>query len=298
MSDVNATPVATAEVSIPDDFAAYAQYRATGELPVAEETSEVAAEEPAAESASESETEGDQEQEPGQERDDKGRFSKRGIQKRFHELTSKIRDLETQLSSSRETSAASSEVNPEQAQQSRQGEPQPGDYADVNEYIADLTKFTIRSEQQAQQRQYVDRINQEQERVAFESWTKRENALRGKHEDYDEAIESVKIPATPAIGELRSFLAESEVGPELLYHLAKNPAEVERIAALPPRRAIAEIGKLEDKLSTPKPKAPAVTKAPPPPQTVSTKSSPGQKPLTQVEDFAEYEARRRKGERS
>ena len=298
MSDVNATPVATGEVSIPEDFAAYQQYRTTGELPKAEETSEVAAEEPAAESASESETEGDQE-EPGQERDDKGRFSKRGIQKRFHELTSKIRDLETQLSSRDTTSPANSEVNPELAQQSRpQGEPQPGDYADVNEYIADLTKFTIRSEQQAQQRQYVDRINQEQERVAFESWTKREAALRSKHEDYDEAIESVKIPATPAIGELRSFLAESEVGPELLYHLAKHPAEVERIAALPPRRAIAEIGKLEDKLSTPTKKAPAVTKAPPPPQTVSTKSSPGQKPLTQVEDFAEYEARRRKGERS
>jgi hypothetical protein len=296
---IETTPVqGTGEVSLPEDFAAYQQFRQSGELPIAEETttSEVAAEEPAAETDADSETANDQEQEESQqERDDKGRFSKRGIQKRFHELTSKIRDLEGQIAS-RETGVASPEVAPAKADDS---EPQVENYDDYNAYLRDLTKFTVKQERVAEARADASRRHQEQERVAFESWQAREAQLRSKHEDYDDAISELQIPATKAVGAIREFLAESEVGPSLLYHLAKNPADAERIVKLSPVRAIAEISKLEEKLSskTPQQKTQTVTKAPPPPQTVSSRASAAAKPLREVTDFSEYESRRRKGER-
>ena len=49
-------------------------------------------------------------------------------------------------------------------------------------------------------------------------------------------------------------LIESDMGHEIAYWLAKNQTEAKRIAALPPYRQVAEIGKLEDKLAA-KPKA-------------------------------------------
>jgi len=54
----------------------------------------------------------------------------------------------------------------------------------------------------------------------------------------------------------------SEQGPQILYHLGKNPEEAMRIARLPPAHAALEIGRLEAKLSLPQAKT--VTQAPPP----------------------------------
>jgi hypothetical protein len=54
----------------------------------------------------------------------------------------------------------------------------------------------------------------------------------------------------------------SEKGPELLYHLAQNPAEADRIARLPPTQASMEMGRLEAKLAAVPPRK--TTQAPDP----------------------------------
>src|SRR4029434_2460073 len=47
----------------------------------------------------------------------------------------------------------------------------------------------------------------------------------------------------------RRAIVESELGPQLLYHLATHTDEAERIAELPELRQIAELGKLETQLT-------------------------------------------------
>jgi len=292
----------TGEVSIPEDFAQYAEYRRTGELPKAVEDtpSEVSTDESETGTAAESETADDTEQEQEQtERDEKGRFKgkQRGLDKRFHELTSELRELREQnkqLAAKVDTGVASPKVDEPKA---AEGKPESKDFDTYEEYIDKLSDWKLDQKERARAEEYQKRQQQEQQRTAAESWQKREETLREKHDDYDEALESLKIPNTAALADIREFLGESENGPELLYHLAKNPDEAKRIVELSPRRAIAELGKLEATISAPKPKTKTVSNTPAPPQTVVTKSTPAVKPLNQVDDYAEYAARRRKGER-
>jgi hypothetical protein len=48
-------------------------------------------------------------------------------------------------------------------------------------------------------------------------------------------------------------MIESDQSADIVYHLAKNPEEAKRIAALPAYAQAKEIGKLEDRLSAKKP---------------------------------------------
>jgi len=63
-------------------------------------------------------------------------------------------------------------------------------------------------------------------------------------------------------------LEESERGPEIAYHLGQNPRLAREIARLSPLQAARELGRIEAKLAE-RPKAPAVSKAPPPAPTLA-----------------------------
>ena len=60
------------------------------------------------------------------------------------------------------------------------------------------------------------------------------------------------VPVTPAMSEA---MADSEHTAEIAYYLGENIEEAERIAKLPPYRAVMEIGKIEAKV-TEKPETP------------------------------------------
>lgn len=88
---------------------------------------------------------------------------------------------------------------------------------------------------------------------------------RAKFEDFDSAIEDV---AHVKVSDwVREALLTSEKPGEIMYQLAKNPAELARLSALPPLDAAREIGRLEAKLasgaSPVKPKPAARPPAPP-----------------------------------
>jgi len=56
-----------------------------------------------------------------------------------------------------------------------------------------------------------------------------------------------ELPITAPIAQA---LIESDIAPQLMAHLAKNPDEVERIASLSPARQAVELGKIEVKIQT------------------------------------------------
>lgn len=120
---------------------------------------------------------------------------------------------------------------------------------------------------------------------------------RGKYEDFDEVVESKWAP--PSLHQAAAqFIREFDNAYDVLYQLAKDPAEVTRIAALSPARQLAELGKLEDRLSKPEPKTPPippVSKAPAPIRQVGGSSSAEpENDLTKATSQEEYERMRRK----
>lgn len=86
----------------------------------------------------------------------------------------------------------------------------------------------------------------------------------GKYADFEEKVTSEALQLTPFMANAIFENESMDVQVEIAYSLANNPREAARIAKLSPMRQAAEIGKLELKLSEPKPvkKQPSAAPAP------------------------------------
>jgi hypothetical protein len=91
------------------------------------------------------------------------------------------------------------------------------------------------------------------------------------------------IPITPEMAEI---IRDSDVWPDLAYHLGKNMAEAARIAALSPTRQAVELGRLEARVTAPKP---LPNRAPAPVEPVSGIAAGGTKDPGKM-SFEEYKA--------
>lgn len=124
--------------------------------------------------------------------------------------------------------------------------------------------------------------------LATEAFSYREAEAREKFTDYDTVTRNPNVAITQ---DMASLIRDSEFGPDIAYHLGKNPAEAARIASLPTIRQAAELGKLEVALSAPKParKVPAA-----PVQPVSGIAAGGAKDPASM-SMSEYAAWRKAG---
>lgn len=96
--------------------------------------------------------------------------------------------------------------------------------------------------ERSQQSQTIMRTNQE----IRANWEKRLKETTARHPDFKETVEKGSIPLNPIMD---GYLMESEIGPELVYHFAKNPADAERIAVLGPYATARELAFLERQIS-------------------------------------------------
>lgn len=124
-----------------------------------------------------------------------------------------------------------------------------------------------KSREDSVKNEYLTKANTHKSRV---------EEFRKAHDDFDELVDSVKIPMPIAFQEL---ILESDVGPELMYELAQDQAEFKRICELSPLSAAKAIGKLELKFSKPegktnsKPLEKILTKTPKPVSPVRARGS-------------------------
>jgi hypothetical protein len=90
-------------------------------------------------------------------------------------------------------------------------------------------------------------------------WEEKVEKASDKYEDFAEKVGNLD-PANP----IAASIMEADNGEEIAYHLATHPKEARRIAELPMRSQIREIGKLEAKLAQKpvEPKAPSKAPAP------------------------------------
>jgi hypothetical protein len=148
------------------------------------------------------------------------------------------------------------------------------DSLDYEEGIAERVAQRHRQEQ-------ADTAKETVGQLAAEAFNYRETVAREKFADYDAVAHNPNVPITPAMAEI---IRDSDVGPDLAYHLGKNVPEAARIAALPFGRQAAELGKLEARITAPKP----LPKQPPAPvQPVGGASTGGSKDPGKMSE-AEY----------
>jgi hypothetical protein len=120
-----------------------------------------------------------------------------------------------------------------------------------------------------------------------EMWNERKDAFAKDHPDFEEVAESEDTPISRPMG---VYLMEAEDGPQLAYWLGQNREEAARIAKLSPVKAVAELGRIAERLANPTPKAQPKPK-PEPIKPVGGRSSATPKDPSE-ESMEEYGARR------
>lgn len=116
--------------------------------------------------------------------------------------------------------------------------PRPDQFTTAEDYVEAL------AEHKAAQK-LAEREVQQQRTKVDSTYAEREEAVRDKYSDFEDVAYNPDLRITPAMAEV---IKESEVGPELAYHLGKNPKEAARIADLSPLAQAREIGKIEASL--------------------------------------------------
>lgn len=220
---------------------------------------------------------------------------KGGFQRRIDKLTREKGEMASRLDALERQLADKPAAKPsteQAAQPEPAGKPKPEDCKTYDEYVEKLADWTIEQRENTRQVKEQQRRQADAQRSLQDNWNQRAAEFSKEHPDYDEVIEDAEIPDTPARGAIFQALLESDLGPAIGYHLAANPDEIQRIAKLSPARAIAEIGKIEAKLSATEkppetPKSP-VSKAPKPPKPVSGSSAADADKEPDPKDFAKW----------
>lgn len=139
--------------------------------------------------------------------------------------------------------------------------PTADQFETVEEYAEALAEFKA-------EEKIILRQKQEQESRILKSYGEREAKAIEKYDDFEQVAYNPKLAVTPTMAET---IRESDIGPDIAYHLGCNPSEAERIANLSSTSQIKELAKLELKLSS-EPVIKKISNAPTPVNPISARS--------------------------
>jgi len=182
---------------------------------------------------------------------------KGGWQRRVDKLTQKLNEMERYNAQLREVALAAVHANrPTNDGNDTQGSQGPAkpavdpnapkieDFEELADYMAAVTEYKV---EQRFAKQAEEARNQEIHRQAESIQAKfKERAAEAakRYPDFAEA-KKTDLPLTVTV---RQVILESEVGPDMVYWMTKNPEAAMKIMQSPPVIQAKELGKLEDKI--------------------------------------------------
>lgn len=132
-------------------------------------------------------------------------------------------------------------------------QPNINEYDDHEKYISDLHKYNAEQIKTQAEKLAEKKIREQREREWFEGTLAQYNAKRAKavetnpdYETYDVRVNQI-LQAHNA-GQLVQPLLEIENNTDVVSYLGRNPDEAERIAQLPPYKALMELGGISKSL--------------------------------------------------
>lgn len=167
------------------------------------------------------------------------------IERRFEAVT-KARD-EAKQEAMREREARVSleqrlaEMERKQAPKG-EAEPDPSQFTDMFEYAKALTDYKVDQRLGEERQKAVQAKVQAEKEQVLNTWSERVNQAKAAMPDFERVVKSADMTV---INEVRDSIFESDVGPQLLYHLADNPEFVEKLQGMTPAAQLRQIGKLE-----------------------------------------------------
>lgn len=201
----------------------------------------------------------DEEGDESSESESKEEKKPTGIQRRFQKFQAKLDQQAQELEYWKKVAIEGGGSKKQEAAPAATAQPKLADFDNVEDYIDAREEFL--------KQELIEKITAEakakaQQETIYSQYDARVDAAKSEIPDWDEVMqEAAEEPTAP---ETFRFCLQSEVGPKIAYHLAKNPDVHDRLNSLSPERRLAELGKIEDRLMTSKEAAPTkkVTKAP------------------------------------
>ena len=187
----------------------------------------------------------------------------KGVRKRIDTLTRKKKEAE-------ERAATLERENKELMRKTSGGlgkKPEPHEFDSTDDYTDALVDYKVKERTMAneQARTNDDNLRAEQDRreKVTREWNGRQIDARTKLKDYDEVTGDASLLMRDNYGATEAII-ESEHGPQILYHLGRNPELAAEIGEMSPNAAAMAIGRLEAKLESATNKPRNVTQAPKP----------------------------------
>lgn len=163
------------------------------------------------------------------------------MQPRVDELTRNAHEArrEAEYWKSRATAQQPPAVKAEEAPK----KPTVDDFNDYAEFVEALTDWKagerVRKELDADRQRQQEGRRQE---VRSEGWGKSVEVAKATHADFETVLGASTVYIAEHVVDL---LQESEVGGSIMYHLAKNPGEADKLNNMTPKRAAIYMGRLE-----------------------------------------------------
>ena len=175
------------------------------------------------------------------------------LERRFSEITKQREEArkeaqqERQAREALEARLAALERQPAPQAPKVDEEPQPSQFNDAFEYAKALAEFTADKRIGEMRRQDAEAKEAQERQKVIETWASKVQAAKASMPDFDDIVASSDVVVND---DIRDAILESDVGPQILYHLAENDDVAKRIAGLSPKQALREIGKLEARFET------------------------------------------------
>ena len=225
------------------------------------------------------------------------------LERRFSDLTKQREEARKEAQREREQRMELERKIAELQQQAPKApvadvEPQPSQFQDAFEYAKALAEYTADKRIEEMRKQEAEaKIAQERQKV-IDSWAQRVQAAKAEMPDFDEMVASSEVVVSDAV---RDSILESDVGPQILYHLAENEELARKISGMSDRAAVKELGKLEARFEKkPEEVKPVVkSKAPPPATPIKANTGVADMPMDSDGKFygsyAQWKAMRQQG---
>lgn len=138
--------------------------------------------------------------------------------------------------------------------------PQPGQFKDAFEYAEALAEWSTEKALHERDAKEAEARQQAEAEARVSAFKERQEAAKAAIPDYEEVIKASPVVVS---AEVREAILESDVGPQVLHYLAKNPDVADKLAKMSVGRAMREFGKLETALAKgDKPAAPSASASP------------------------------------
>lgn len=200
------------------------------------------------------EAETQEEQTETEHKDEPEKKANPKLEKRFSELTKQREDARREAQQARDAAAAleakvkdyEARLAPPEAKKDVDAKPTPQQFNDAFEYAEALAEWSaenaLKNRDKAEQ---VKRAEAARDQVV-KAWEAKQSEARSELSDYEDVVSNSTVNVSDQV---REAILESDVGPKIVYFLAKNPEIAEALATKSVVSALREIGKLEAKLS-------------------------------------------------